>query len=70
MTEIELKIVNAIGLEKGKVYIVEYDLNQIEETTARNIAKALGREGISGVIVRSIGGNAVRVIEVEKESTT
>ena len=67
MTDIELNIVNAHGLDPGKVYIIEYDRTKLDSSTVQSILRYLNKQGVKGAMVRSHGGDAIRVIEPEKE---
>jgi hypothetical protein len=63
MTEIELKIVNATALDLDKVYLIEIDRTKVAQAQIDTIRRALGKLGIRGLIVRSIGGDGIRVVE-------
>lgn len=67
MTEVELHIVNAHALEPGKIYILEVDRTKISEENLRGILKYLSAHHIDGVVVRSFGGDGLRIVEPVKE---
>lgn len=69
MTETEMKIVNAIALEPGKVYILEVDRAKISSELLHHILNYLDKQGIKGAAIRSIGGAGLRIVEPEKETT-
>ena len=63
MTEIELKIINTHALDPGKVYLIEVDRVKISPEQQAGLAKALTTLGIRWVIIRSIGGDGIRMVE-------
>lgn len=61
---IELHIVNATALDPNKVYLIEVDRTKVPEATSQALLQGLFKHfGIRGVMVRSIGGNGVRILE-------
>jgi hypothetical protein len=67
MTDVDLHIVNTYALEPGKVYLIEVDRDRIGQSTLRGMMEALAHYGIKGVLVRSIGGKAVRLVPSPQE---
>lgn len=63
MTEIELKIVNALGLDPSRVYLIEVDCTKVSAEITRIIPKALGKLGIRGLVIRTHGGDGIRAAE-------
>lgn len=62
---IEVHIANAYALEPGKVYVLEADRSGVSMEDARHIMEQLVSIGVNVLVVRTLGGKALRFVEVE-----
>lgn len=68
--EAAVHVINATALEPEKFYLFEVDRTKLSEKQSLYMGAYLKKWGIRGTIVRSIGGDAVRVVEEEKSRLT
>jgi hypothetical protein len=65
--EIGIHIVNAIALDPGKVYILEADKTKVSSGQLERLLHYLHEQGIHSACLRTIGGNALRIVEPTQE---
>lgn len=64
---VEVRIVGGQALDPGKVYLLELD-RLLSMAVHEALLAALRRYGITVIAIRTPGGHAVRVVELEKET--
>lgn len=57
----------AYELQRGKVYLLEVDRAKVSNEQALWLAQTLKARGLSVVIVKSIGGDALRLVPPPQE---
>ena len=67
MSDIELKIVNATGLDPGKIYLIEVDREKVSGTQIESLVRYLHKKGFRGIAIRTHGGDGLRVVEPTEE---
>ena len=64
---VALTIVNATALEPDKIYLIEIDRSKVSPDQQRMLLLALNRLGVKGMVMRTVGGDGIRIIGVEEK---